>query len=279
MVQDPVQGKLPAVSAFTSPRDGRSGGGTTRFRQVLITGASSGIGEGLALHYAAMADKLYLSGRDPARLADVARRCQIRGVTVDHQSVDVRDRKAMAHWIGHCDSQGGLDLVIANAGVSTHTAHGTDREWIQDIFSVNMMGVLNTVEPAIPLMTTRHRGQIAIISSPAGMRGFPSAPYYSASKAAAKAYGEAMRVRHARDGIGISVVLPGFVDSRITAHNRFPMPGKMSATRAAHIIARGLETNRARIAFPFPTYFTAWLLSVLPVAIADGLLGKLPRKE
>jgi short-subunit dehydrogenase len=128
-------------------------------------------------------------------------------------------------------------------------------------------------------MRPRGRGQIAIMSSMTAFRGLPSAPAYSASKAAAKAWGEALRGRHARDGIEVSVVCPGFVESRMTEGNRFPMPFLMTADRAAAIIQRGLARNRGRIAFPWPTYAVAWLLGALPAAVSDRLTRDLPKKE
>ena len=101
-------------------------------------------------------------------------------------------------------------------------------------------------------MATRGRGQLAVVSSLAGFRGLASSPAYSASKAAVRVYGEAMRGFAARYGVEVSVVCPGFVRSRLTATNQFPMPLLMDSDKAARIIAKGLERNRGRIAFPWP---------------------------
>jgi short-subunit dehydrogenase len=106
----------------------------------------------------------------------------------------------------------------------------------------------------------------------------PSAPAYSASKAAVRGYGEALRGALAPSGIRVSVICPGFVRSRMTDANPFPMPFLMDASRAARIIRRRLERNKARIAFPWPTYFAAWLMGTLPPALTDPLFRKLPRK-
>ena len=127
-------------------------------------------------------------------------------------------------------------------------------------------------------MQQRGHGQIALMSSAASFRGMPSAPAYSASKAAVRAYGEALRGTLAPAGIRVSVICPGFVRSRITGANRFRMPLLMDAGRAARIIRRGLARNKARIAFPFPTYFAAWLLGALPPGLTDPLVRKLPEK-
>ncbi len=242
---------------------------------ILITGASSGIGAALAEAYARPDTILFLGGRNEERLGQVAEKCRTQGATLYTRAIDVTDEQAMRQWVLACDAECALDLVIANAGISG----GVDNDvTAQDIFATNATGVLNTVLPAIPLMQTRKRGQIAIMSSLAGLRGLPSAPAYSASKVAVRAYGEALRPQLALDGIGVSVIMPGFVESRITARNPFPMPLIMPAERAARIIKRGLQRGRARIAFPFALYAMMWILAALPTVIADVLLTRLPRK-
>jgi short-subunit dehydrogenase len=135
------------------------------------------------------------------------------------------------------------------------------------------------VLPALARMRARRNGQIAIMSSLAAFRGFPGAPAYSASKAAVRAWGEALRGRHARDGVAISVICPGFVISRMTADNPFPMPMLMSAERAARIIRRGLARDRGRIAFPWPMYALVRLVATLPDRLIDPLMRRLPEKE
>ena len=252
-------------------------------RTILITGASSGIGAALALGYAAPAVTLFLSGRDERRLAAAAEACRARGAAVYASTLAVTDRAAMESWILASDARSPLDLVVANAGISggtggTSGANGEGAEQTRRIFETNVTGLLNTVLPAIPPMQRRGTGQIALMSSVASFRGMPGAPAYSASKAAVRAYGEALRGALAPSGIRVSVICPGFVRSRMTAANRFPMPLLMDAERAARIIRRGLERDKPRIAFPWPTYFAAWIMGALPPILTDPLLRKLPRK-
>jgi len=249
-------------------------------RHILITGGSSGIGEALALLYAGPAIRLSLSGRDAARLAAVAERCRDRGAAVESAAIDVADAAAMAAWIARADGTRPLDLVIANAGIALPAGPLAERgQRLRLTLAVNLMGVVNTIEPAIPLMAARRRGQIAIMSSLAGFRGMPSAGAYSASKAAVKAYGEALRGELAPLGIEVSVICPGFVKSRITDANKFPMPLLLESARAAAIIRRGLRRNRARIAFPFLLYAAVWLLAALPPSLTERWLARLPKKE
>lgn len=247
-------------------------------RSILITGASSGIGAALARRYAAPEVALALGGRDVTRLAEVAAACRHAGARVALQPVDVTDCAAMAAWIGEIDRRAPLDLVIANAGTAASDlppGHARTRA----IFAVNLEGVLNTVEPALTLMLARGSGQLALMSSLASFHAMPSAPAYSASKAAVRFLGEGLRARHAADGVRISVICPGFVATPLTAHNPFPMPLLMSAERAARIIERGLARGAARIAFPRRTYWAVRLLAALPPGLVDRRLARVPSKE
>jgi short-subunit dehydrogenase len=249
-------------------------------RTILITGASSGIGEALALIYAGPGMTLVLTGRDRERLNAVAARCTERGAAVRAATVDVADRAAMADWLSLVDHESPVDLCIANAGISGGTGRrGESEEQARRILAVNVDGVLNTIHPLIGPMKERGRGQLALVSSLAGLRGYPGAPAYCASKAAVKSYGESLRLDLRPVGIEVSVICPGFVKSRITDRNRFPMPFLMDANRAASIIRRGLERNQGRIAFPLPTYLMAWIVAMLPAALADALLAHTPAKE
>jgi short-subunit dehydrogenase len=247
---------------------------------VLITGASSGIGAALALAYARPGVHLPLGGRNLERLAKIAAQAEARGASVTTASIDVRERDAVAAWALAADDRAPLDLVIANAGISGGTHGGPESaDQTRAIFAVNLDGVLNVALPLIPRMIARRRGQVAIISSLAAHRGFPGAPAYSGSKAAVKVWGEALRADLAPHGVKVNVVMPGFIKSPMTDANDFAMPFLMPADKAAEIIRRGLAADRARIAFPFPTAFMAWLMGALSPAIADPILRLLPKKD
>ena len=250
-------------------------------RGILITGASSGIGKALALAYAAPGVVLFLAGRDAVRLEAVAEICEQRGARVHPRVIDVTDRVGMAVWLAEVEMSASLDLVIANAGISGGTGHpeGEGAAQTREIFAVNVEGVLNTILPAIGPMRAKRSGQVVIISSLASFRGLPTAPAYAASKAAVRVWGEGLRGWLAADGIGVSVVCPGFVKSHMTEHNRFPMPFLMTTERAAQTIKQGIDANRPRISFPWPMAAIIWLLSLLPLAWTDRWLSILPSKE
>ena len=257
---------------------------------ILITGASSGLGAGLAVHYAAPGVHLVLLGRDQQRLNANALLCTARGATVTTEMIDVTDREGMQACIERHDTVRALDLVIANAGISAGSSgvranttkgifDGERDQQIRRIFAVNVDGVLNTALPALALMQPRKRGQIAVVSSLAGLRGMPSAPAYSASKNAVRALGEAWRGLYAADNLQINVILPGYVRTPLTDSNRFPMPFLMEPEEAAERVAKGLAANKARIAFPRRAYVPYYLLAALPPAWTDWVFKRLPRKS
>ncbi|MCB1551220.1 MAG: SDR family NAD(P)-dependent oxidoreductase [Alphaproteobacteria bacterium] len=249
---------------------------------ILITGASSGIGEALATHYAQQGHTLFLSGRNPERLDRVTRTCCKLGSTCNGQVIDVRDRKAMERWINNIQQANPLDLVIANAGISGGTGgESGNRDFGLDIeiFDTNLNGVLNTIHPALPTMIQAQKGQIAIISSIASLVPLPGAPAYSASKAAVRFYGEALAAKLKSSGISVSVICPGFIQSRMTQGNDFPMPFIISASRAAQIISRGIECRKIRIDFPLPMVVAMKLVNLIPSAFRRDIFSQLPEKH
>lgn len=248
---------------------------------ILITGASSGLGEGLALYYAKPGVFLALTGRHAERLQSVANECRVRGATVEILQASVTEQPRMEGWITQMDASHPFDLVIANAGISGGTGgsmKGESFAQARAIFDTNVYGVFNTIEPVLPHMITRGAGQIVIISSLAGFRGWSGAPAYSASKGAVRFYGEALRGSLAGTGVKINVVCPGFVKTRMTDTNDFPMPFLMDRDHAVKIIAHGLAANRGRIAFPLPTHFVSWFISILPDFLAQAILKFMPAK-
>lgn len=246
-------------------------------RSVLITGASSGIGTALALHYAAPGISLFLSGRDRQRLDDVARQCRDLGATVSTWVGDVTDESGLKNWIIACDREQALNLVIANAGVALGTTEvqGLHSAAVNS-FRINVNGVFNTVHPALEVMSARrpypvHNAQVAVMSSVMGYAGMARSPAYSSSKAAVKHYGQALRGAFRGMGIGVSVICPGYVTSALTARNTSTMPFLISAEKAAQIIAKGLARDQPRITFPWQMVLITRLAINLPGCLVDRI--------
>lgn len=248
-------------------------------KNILITGASSGLGAALAREYARAGNVLHLQGRNAERLQKIAGECKDLGADVHIKIADVTDEGAMQNWLLEADKISPLDLVIANAGISAGTGGaGEDNAQVKRIFATNINGVLNTIQPIIPNMTASGRGQIAIISSLAGIRALPSCPAYSASKAAVRYYGESLRGVLQGQGVVVSVVCAGYIKTPMTEVNNFPMPFIMSAQKAARIIARGIGKNKGRISFPLALYLPLWWISCLSPKLTDWFFAMLPAK-
>lgn len=246
-------------------------------KSILITGSSSGIGRALALAYAAPGVSLALVGRDAERLLAVAREAETKGAKVEVGQLDVRDQQAMADWIGSRDAENPFDLAIANAGITTGLAPDAvaeDPGAVRALLGTNLVGVLNTIEPLIGPMCARKKGRLAFIGSIAGVRSLPYAPAYSATKAAVHAYAHALRGRLETRGVGVSLVVAGFVKTPLNDSIEAMKPLEISDTEAARLIRRGLDRNKAVIVFPWPLYLMARLSNTLPARLVDRIMGR-----
>ena len=201
-------------------------------KTILITGASSGIGHALAQLYAAPGVTLLLTGRDVPRLAEIESLCRAKGATVKTSGIPVTERAALAAQLLAWDDAHQIELVLANAGISGgHGKIGDETEQrLRDIMATNIDGMFNTVNPLIDRLRGRKRGQIALLSSIAGFRGLPSAPAYSTSKNAVRAYGEALRPLLKKDNVGVSVICHGkAMTARFPASPRRMIPAALTA--------------------------------------------------
>ena len=252
-------------------------------KNILITGASSGIGRALAIAYSKTNLKnvnLFLCARNLEKLEETKSLCNTSNTQIFIKTFDVCNKTAAKNWIKDIEKKHDIDLIIANAGISAGTAGGTESfTQVNQIFNTNINGVLNIIHPAIEKMKTRRKGQIALISSLAGFRGLPSSPAYSASKAAVRVYAEGLRGNLAPLGIEVSAICPGYIKTPMTDVNEFPMPLIIEAKKCANIIKCKLEKNKSRITFPFPLYFVVWLSALLSTKITDPIFAKLPGKK
>jgi len=249
---------------------------------VYITGASSGIGQALALRYHRAGYRLALVARREAELRQWA---DVQGIPADRLAVypaDVRDVAAVTAAGRACIAGLGLpDVVIANAGISVgmDSAEAADLEVMRATLETNVLGMAATFQPFVAAMQQRGSGALVGMASVAGIRGLPGHGAYCASKAAVISYCESLRGECRSFGVKVVTIAPGYIDTPLTRRNRYRMPFLMSADefadRAFGHIAAGV---RFRVV-PWQMGVVAALLRILPSALLDRLLAGRPRKR
>jgi short-subunit dehydrogenase len=246
--------------------------------RVLITGASSGLGEALARHYAGMG----------ATLGLIARRAEpmhalVASLPGTHQVLvaDVGDPLALRGAANQfVEAFGVPDIVIANAGVSvgTLTEYAEDVDAFERVLRTNLLGMVSTFQPFVEAMRLRGSGRLVGIASVAGIRGLPGAGAYSASKAGALAYLESLRVELHDSGVKVVTVAPGYIRTPMTAINPYPMPFILDADVAAQRIARVIERGDRFAVTPWQMGWVAKLLRILPRSVFDRVFARAGRK-
>lgn len=235
-------------------------------RRILITGASSGIGAALAEHYAAPEVTLGLLARRAGRLEALAARLRGRGAVVHAYPVDVCEREATAEAVqAFHTAAGGVDLAIANAGVShaDRLVEG-DAAPSAETIAINVQGVLHTLVPLMPLMIAQGGGHLVTVGSVAGFRGLPGKGGYCASKAAVKTLMDAWRPVLRPHGIRVTLLAPGWIETELTADNPYPMPFIMGADKAARLMAKAIARRRRTYVLPWQMRLVVPLMKLLP---------------
>lgn len=246
---------------------------------VFITGASSGIGEALARVYAANGAALGLFARRDAELARVA--ASLAPARVSTYAGDVRDPSSLARaGADFIERYGAPDIVIANAGVSrgTVTDYAEDLPAFGSVFDTNVMGIVNAFQPFIGAVRAAHRGTLVGIASIAGFRGLPGSGAYSASKAAAIAYLESLRVELRGSGVSVVTVCPGYIATPMTAENPYRMPFLLQPDVAARKIARAIARRKRFYVLPWQMAIAGRAFRAMPRPLYDRLFAHAPVK-
>lgn len=239
--------------------------------RVVISGASSGIGEALVRLYAAQGHTVGLLSR---------RRVEVRGSCVSY-AVDVTDVRAVGAAAEDFMRRHGVpDLVIANAGISIGTSADAleDAEKLRRVLDVNVVGMAATLAAFAPAMRSRGSGTLAGIASVAWFRGLPGASAYSASKSAAITWLESLRAELYGSGVSVVCVCPGYIDTPMTRVNRYRMPFIIPADEGARKIADVIAARRRLVVIPWPMAAASVLWRALPRWLYDRIASRAPRK-
>jgi short-subunit dehydrogenase len=241
--------------------------------RVVISGASSGIGEALARHYAAPGTVLGLISRRPFPGT-------LPGTT-EHLAVDVTDVPALGRLAKDFVARHGApDLVIANAGISTGTQGDEldDVSKLRRVLDVNVAGMAATLAAFAPAMRAAGRGTLVCVASVAGLRGIPGSGAYSASKAAAIKWTESLRAELHGSGVAVVCVCPGYIDTPMTRVNRFHMPFLLTGDEFARRMAKAVAAKRRLVVIPWQMALVSLVLRAMPGWLYDRFAARAPRK-
>lgn len=248
------------------------------YRSAIITGASSGIGRALSLWFAKRGVRVFAAARRSDKLKSLEEEAKAQGGgTVEAVSLDVNDPKQVMKKLHELDDKsGGIDLVIANAGVGG-LSDGKKLEWanVEAIIQTNVIGAAATISALIPRMVERQRGHVVGVSSIAAYRGLGKNGAYSASKAFVTMYLEGLRVDLKPLGIQVTSINPGFVKSEMTDKNSFRMPFMVDTADAADRIGQAIVKGVSEYAFPGPLVAASKLMKVLPNSVWDYAAKKM----
>jgi short-subunit dehydrogenase len=242
-------------------------------RVVLITGASSGIGRALAVELGRRGARVGLTARRAAELMRVAEEVGRAGGEALALAADVRNAEELNGVAARVRERWGkIDVLIANAGMSTTTAGGSlNAGEASDVISINVIGVVNSVAAVLPDMLKQSGGHLVAISSLASYRGMPKSGAYSASKAAVSTFFESLRVDLRKDGIDVTVIHPGFIRTPMTANRKKKLPFLLEPEDAACRIVRAIERRARTYAFPWQLASLVRIVKHLPGPLYDRL--------
>lgn len=241
---------------------------------VFLTGASSGIGEALAVEIAKQGAILGLLARREELLKELAAKCESVGGTARVFACDVVDyEKVQAAADALRDEFGRVDILIANAGIGGVTS-GLDvykPEQVKKVIDINLMGAVNAVYAVLPQMIERKSGQLVAISSLAGFRGLPKSAAYSASKGAMTNFFESVRLDVQSLGVAVTIIQPGFIKTPLTSGRQNKMPFLMELEDAIPLFLKAIEQRKKFSAFPWQLATFVRLGRIFPAWLYDRI--------
>jgi len=251
-------------------------------KTIFLTGASSGIGEGLAVALARRGAVLGLVARRREMLEDLAARCEEAGGTARVYAADVTNAPAIAKAARQFrDEFGKIDILIANAGIGGNDdkTRSYDPESVKKVIDINLLGAVNSVHAVVPDMIKRGSGQLVAISSLAGFRGLPKSAAYSASKAGMTTFFESVRLDVADKGIAVTIIQPGFIRTPLTSSRANKMPFLMELDDAIPHFISAIEKRKRFAAFPWQLATIVRAGKFIPSWLYDRIAGKARYRE
>ena len=242
-------------------------------KSVLITGASRGLGEGLARQFAARGYRLALIARNPADLEKLKQELQDQSPQICTRALDVANFESIPAVLRDCAQElGGIDIVIVNAGIAIAAKAGRGKfSTMRNIIDVNLNGAIATSEAAIEMFREQGAGQLVGITSVAALRGMPGQGAYSASKAGFSKYLEAVRCETLREKIIVTDLAPGYIDTDLN-RSLASRPFVVSAEKGTRIMADLIERQVSyRYVPPWPWSLVAQFLKILPAAVLSRM--------
>jgi short-subunit dehydrogenase len=245
-------------------------------KNIFITGASSGIGAYVAYEYAKQGATIGLAARRKERLQNIATKCQDLGGKPIIYEVDVSDQLQTKTAIDDfITKSGGIDIVIANAGISGNVElKNGNSDGINQMLSINILGVTNTVLPALPAMIKQQSGRIVVVSSIAGFRGLPGRSGYSASKVAVRFMANSWRSSFVNDGISFTTICPGFIDTDMTNKHKYKMPFLMDVDVFAKKMVNAIEKKKKTYLTPWQWHLVIPLIKFVPEWLLNYVASK-----
>lgn len=245
---------------------------------ILITGASSGIGAALAESCSGPGRTLVLCGRDGPRLAAVRARCESRGATVSSWLIDVREVEPFLLELAKFDEKYRFDTVILSAGIGDmreDSAIVETPETVVTVADVNFRAPAAAASLVGARMAARGGGAIGIVSSLAALVPLPMAPAYTGSKAGLTAFGRALDGALRPHGVSVTIVCPAFVDTPMSRRLGCWKPFLRAPEQAAATILRAIRRRRRLVVFPLPYAMGVRVLAWLPKSVVALLLSVL----
>jgi NADP-dependent 3-hydroxy acid dehydrogenase YdfG len=244
-------------------------------KTILITGASSGIGKALAIHYASLNFQVILIARNIDNLNTVVSEILKTGGKAEAVSCDVTNAEAFQNVINKIFSKyKRIDIAHLNVGIGCPTHFDRfDLNEFKQVFDTNVYSIINGLNAIVPIMMKQQFGKIVATGSLADSRGMKGSSSYAASKIAVAHIIESARNELARFGIKVILARPGFVKTSLTAKNNYNMPFIITAEKAAKIIIKRVEKNNTRISFPLPMAIITNLFKLMPNCIYDKIMN------